>query len=805
MIPFECVTDGMERGGVNVAGFETFRNAGEEENGSVFASRAPLESAAARALDDDVLSREKPSDGKVALARALAVASADDAALGQTRGIRELAPFFVLLRRLAAVPEYAAAMAPAALAGARESAAAAAASLSAPRGSATARSAAADEKALLRLAFLSRVLGGTRGSERAFASLETIRDVANVANGHTPPLLDSLRVVAEASRARDAARGGRTDAAVSASAKGEKGQVKRRKTNHGENDDANDVALFARDAIDPLGPLDERMGTRNVSNETKETSRGVTRRARFGDPRFATSAEAFSDEPAAHANVADAADALGASLGFGAALDPIPPFAPAGSRALHEARVTRVRESDANLGSDLFEARLFETAAGLVARLAEISNLRDSASTRLFDAASKHAWLAILAGALVSPRRSKRCGSRRVARRALLALAGSKRAYRAARDAATLASLFERLARAALPAPGAWFEQRAPYAALLEASSCLASASALAAARPESWRRFVAGNTEALAAVATLAAWASEPARLHALALLARAAPHGDEEASTLGGAALRRASGFGLSATGTITVGTFHRDRPRGGSETRSEAEAVDRAAAEAATSLVVGSDFSHFFRFFLGRARRRFQTRRAPPRARWRARLGARPRAARAFGARWRARRSRRFPAWRRSARARARRSRSRAGSPSRRRPPKTRPPVPPARPRSARISLKCSLRRPGSWTRSRTRWRGAFRTLETHPNAPAYAALRARNAGDVKPAAESAESSNLRFPGRRVHPGDGPEPRRVRRRGDSVYAGFELERFVRDAPPRDAPLRRVVHALRRRRASA
>ena len=38
--------------------------------------------------------------------------------------------------------------------------------------------------------------------------------------------------------------------------------------------------------------------------------------------------------------------------------------------------------------------------------------------------------------------------------------------------------------------------------------------------------------------------------------------------------------------------------------------------------------------------------------------------------------------------------------------------------------------------------------LRTLETHPNAPAYAALRARNAGDVKPAAESAESSNLRF---------------------------------------------------------
>ena len=86
-------------------------------------------------------------------------------------------------------------------------------------------------------------------------------------------------------------------------------------------------------------------------------------------------------------------------------------------------------------------------------------------------------------------KRQQTCGARRVARRALLALAGSKRAYRAARDAATLSVMFDSLARAALPAPGAWFEQRAPYAALLEASSCLASASGLAAARPESWRR----------------------------------------------------------------------------------------------------------------------------------------------------------------------------------------------------------------------------------------------------------------------------------------------------------------------------
>ena len=373
MIPFECVTDGREREGIHVAGFETYAG---EENG---VERARAWRRPTSALDDDVLSREKPSDGKVALARALAVASADDAALGQTRGIRELAPFFVLLRRLAAVPEYAAAMAPAALAGARESAAAAAESLSAPRGSATARSAAADEKALLRLAFLSRVLGGTRGS----VSLNEIRDVASVANGQTPPLLDSLRVVAEASRARDAARG------VSASGMGEKG-ARRRKTNHG-GDALQDALQDARDALDPLDTsLPKRQ--RNVDETKKTASRGVGDvRVRFGDPRFATSAEAFGDEPAAHANVADAADALGACLGFGAALDPIPPFAPAGSRALHEAHIPVVRNESvresrkdlANLGeSDLFGARLFELAAGLVARLAEMSPLgSDSAGS----------------------------------------------------------------------------------------------------------------------------------------------------------------------------------------------------------------------------------------------------------------------------------------------------------------------------------------------------------------------------------------------------------------------------------------
>ena len=65
MIPFECVTDGREREGIHVAGFETYAG---EENG---VERARGWRRPTSALDDDVLSHSgKPSDGKVALARA---------------------------------------------------------------------------------------------------------------------------------------------------------------------------------------------------------------------------------------------------------------------------------------------------------------------------------------------------------------------------------------------------------------------------------------------------------------------------------------------------------------------------------------------------------------------------------------------------------------------------------------------------------------------------------------------------------------------------------------------------------------
>ena len=447
----------------------------------------------------------------MALARALAVASADDAALGQTRGIRELAPFFVLLRRLASVPEYATAMASAALAGARESAAATAESTASP----TRKSAAADEKALLRLSFLSRVIARVpRGALTSTFEAETRgqadgmdADLPHTTSGThrelTTPLLDALLVAAETLHARDSARGAPPlYAAASTSSKGDKSTRKRKDkkwTSSRRAAPESLAALLDRDLLDPSeidpgGREDDKRDKRDDGDELKL----VTRRARFGNPSFATSVSAFRGEPATHSGVADAADALGARLGFGAALDPTPPFTPVSSRKLRSARLPvgdasiarreyRV-EIDDGFSPDArerFEAFFFENAAGLVAALAggdstdgvsvkksgnQSGNHKSGDKTPsdadplILDAASRRAWVATLAGALASPRRSKTCGARRVARRALLALAGSKRAYRAARDAATLSVVFDSLARAALPASGAWFEQRAPYA-----------------------------------------------------------------------------------------------------------------------------------------------------------------------------------------------------------------------------------------------------------------------------------------------------------------------------------------------------
>ena len=244
------------------------------------------------ALDDDVLSREKPSDGKVALARALAVASADDAALGQTRGIRELAPFFVLLRRLAAVPEYAAAMAPAALAGARGSRRRRRRSRWRREGPRRRDPPPPTRRRFFAWASVPR----PRRDARLCASEHDSRRHERRERPDPRSLLDSLRVAAEAwrtaPRARDAARG------VSASGMGEKG-ARRRKTNHG-GDALQDALQDARDALDPLDTsLPKRQ--RNVDETKKTASRGVGDvRVRFGDPRFATSAEAFGDEPAAH-------------------------------------------------------------------------------------------------------------------------------------------------------------------------------------------------------------------------------------------------------------------------------------------------------------------------------------------------------------------------------------------------------------------------------------------------------------------------------------------------------------------------
>ena len=91
-----------------------------------------------------------PSEGKLRLAAALA-ATTDNALPG---GAAELSPYFVLLRRLVAVPEYAAAVAPAVAAAAGDAAEKVAISISNP----TSTSRREKEKFLLRLSLLSAVL-----------------------------------------------------------------------------------------------------------------------------------------------------------------------------------------------------------------------------------------------------------------------------------------------------------------------------------------------------------------------------------------------------------------------------------------------------------------------------------------------------------------------------------------------------------------------------------------------------------------------------------------------------------------------
>ena len=314
------------------------------------------------------------------------------------------------------------------------------------------------------------------------------------------------------------------------------------------------------------------------------------------------------------------------------------------------------------------------------------------------------------------------------------------------------------------------------------------------AARPESWRRFVAGNPEALAAVATLAAWASGSrdgahARVTAVGVVG-ACTSAARRRGRRRRPSRRSASGLRVERRGDELEG--------GNVPPRSSPSAVPRRARRRPRSPAAELPVRHrsspgpisvtSSASSLGRRPAEVSRRGAPPpRARWRARPGARPRAARAFGARWRARRSRRGQAaWRRPARRRRsdrRRSRRRRarGARSLRR----------LHPASAVVAFGEDFAEVLSETsadRGRARRTTLARRRRDARDAPQR--RRGRRAPRVGMRAMSSAAVGVRVATDpevlrrrpRVMRGDAARAHvpAVRRRGDTVYAGFELERF-------------------------
>ena len=529
MVPFECVTqlprfgdfsDGNVRG-ASASLFGAMETGGETETETETRKGAPRDGA----KNNNGYSRSAPSAGRVALVNALAVASTDVGVLGPMRGINELAPFFVLLRRLCFAHEhYALAAVAAAVEGAEQSVAQLAFSFSDVSGTipdfdqkTRIKRLAVHEKALLRLSLLSALceIGKTHAcvsGALASAFAEPKRGAAFVQNLYA--------TVERAALALCDARGGSTST-------------------------IRDSSPFPDSAI-------------SVNNVW------------FGDWRR-PAASAFDDAPSCAA-LDDRTP--GATTGFGALLDADPPFATSAERFVSETARDELT----------FQSRLFDVAVGVLAQLVTTPSA-DNNNTEPFVALSlenKDAWCTLLGRALCGLGRGDagdafgaRGGGGGAACTALREIAGGNDACRAVRDRETLSGLFHTLAKCALPEPGPWFEQRgkyfpfttfrrliahtrltfiflhsAPYAASLKSSSVLAAACVVAKARPRSWQSFVAESTEkSLPTIARLAVWAPEPARLDALCLLENA-----------------------ISET------------------------------LDAATNLVVGTDFALFFNCFIG-----------------------------------------------------------------------------------------------------------------------------------------------------------------------------------------------------------
>ena len=477
-----------------------------------------------------------PSAGRVALVTALANASTDDGALGLTKGITELTPFFVLLRRLCfAYETYACAMVKHAVEGAEQSLQILVSSYEVDRtGNKNQNQAekliAVEEKALLRLSLLSALVSIGDSSSAVSAAIKKTF-------GHpsrTSSFVENLKRVVEVMRERDLARG--------------------------------------------------ESSTFSTATESKKVW--------FGDWREHTRSGAFSCvPPAVSVDESLSGTPSGAEKGFGALLSADPPFFSKTQRVV----------ADTKRSVDEFERKLFDTAVGVFSQLVTCDGMDKQSGKKstvppfvILGDSYREQWLTLLASA---GRNKKETSS--ALRVSTLTIAGSKDAYKLHEDVATLDLAFTTLDQCALPDPGPWFVQRTPYSALLESCASLSTASGIAVARPGSWRKFVARRPNALESIARLACWVPETTRLDALSLLARAMPFGEKEASKLGGTA-RRASGFGVRASGTITVGRFRGVNEVDNKESADESSS-ENVATTTATNLIVGYDFSTFFFAFI------------------------------------------------------------------------------------------------------------------------------------------------------------------------------------------------------------
>ena len=155
--------------------------------------------------------------------------------------------------------------------------------------------------------------------------------------------------------------------------------------------------------------------------------------------------------------------------GFGALLANEPPFGP--PRANTSELGAKVLETAVAVVHQLVEYKPAASGAGASSSSPVVASSRRSgvrssgsgggggggAAGRLalaLDDTSASAWCTLLAGVLASPRRAKTSPVRRVARRLLLVVAGSRDNYHAARDAAAFATETARLAAAAVPRSG---------------------------------------------------------------------------------------------------------------------------------------------------------------------------------------------------------------------------------------------------------------------------------------------------------------------------------------------------------------